>query len=128
MENHILYVPIKCADFLLANATRVNQPKINRVGSLEKAGHCRNIWRDYCVKGQMQCLETASYSYILSIKIMARMKSFQSRNIYWIICVIVMWHIFVEIPMNKQRNKLSIAIINETIMSGRSLCICSKRT
>ena len=33
MDNHILYVPIKCADFLLAKATHVNQREINRVGA-----------------------------------------------------------------------------------------------
>ena len=54
MENHILYVPINCADFLLAKATRVNQKGINRVWSLEKAGHCRILY-DVIIASNGKC-------------------------------------------------------------------------
>ena len=85
MENHILYVPINYADFLLAKATLVNQHTINRVGSLEKAGHCR-IFYDVIIasKGKCSVYKSLLNSYnMLLIRIMACMKCYQfSQEIY----------------------------------------------
>ena len=96
------------ADFLLAKATRVNHTASNRVGRRDIVALCDV--RIYCVKRQMQHLE--SLSYVLLIRIIASIK----------------WYRFSKYSVKKEiLDRLSMAKTNETVISCISFDFISKK-